>query len=133
MQSEARADLADSDEELVAYYLDWTNDAIGELEQHIAQVGPDADPDLQQKIYEISHNIKGMGTSFGYPLMTEAGTTLCSYLRRLDTEAMDQSLLEAHLKSFKLILGKNMAGDGGQIGSELINRLTQLVDHVLGA
>ncbi|MEO0413047.1 MAG: hypothetical protein AAF221_14535 [Pseudomonadota bacterium] len=121
----------DSDEELVAYYLDWTNDAVSELAGLIASVGTEPDPELQQKVYEICHNIKGMGTSFGFPLMTEAGTTICCYLRRLKNEPMDRPLLDAHLKSFQLVLAKRMVGDGGQIGSELINRLNQLVEHML--
>ncbi|MEM7568509.1 MAG: Hpt domain-containing protein [Pseudomonadota bacterium] len=121
----------DSDDDLVGYYLDWTNEAVSELSGLIAQVGDSADAELQQKIYEICHNIKGMGTSFGFPLMTEAGSTICTYLRRLDNAPMDQGLLAAHLKSFQLILAKRMAGDGGQVGRELIDRLTQLVEHML--
>lgn len=121
----------DSDEELVAYYLDWTNEAVTELAALVAQIPSNPDAELHQKTYEICHNIKGMGTSFGFPLMTEAGTTICCYLRRVEGQALDKALLETHLKAFRLILGKQMVGDGGQIGRELINRLTQLVEHVL--
>jgi len=71
----------DTDEQLVQYYLDWTEDAIQELAGHIDKARSAPEPDVLQAIYEISHNIKGMGTSFGFPLMTEAGRSLCGYLR----------------------------------------------------
>lgn len=125
------AQSGDSDEDLVAYYLDWTNEAVSELAGLVGQIDQTPNPELQQQIYEICHNIKGMGTSFGFPLMTEAGTSICCYLRRLNDEVMDKPLLEAHLKSFQLVLAKRMVGDGGQIGAELINRLNQLVEHML--
>lgn len=133
MQTIAKSFADDSDEELITYYLDWTDDAIQELTALVATVEQTSAADTAQKIYEITHNIKGMGTSFGFPLMTEAGRSLCFYLRQRGDGALDRAVLDAHLKSFKLILAKRMLGDGGQMGRDLIDRLNQLVEHMLAA
>ncbi|MEM6683497.1 MAG: Hpt domain-containing protein [Pseudomonadota bacterium] len=123
----------DTDEQLVQYYLDWTEDAIQELAGHIQTAHTAPESDTVQKIYEITHNIKGMGTSFGFPLMTEAGRSLCGYLRARGDKAPDHSVLDAHLKSFRLVLTKRMMGDGGAVGRDLVGRLNQLVEHLSNA
>lgn len=133
MQTVAKSFADDSDEELVTYYLDWTQDAIQELAGLVAQITQTPSPETAQQIYEITHNIKGMGTSFGFPLMTEAGRSLCYYLRQRGDGPLDSAVLEAHLKSFRLILAKRMIGDGGQMGRDLVDRLNQLVEHMLAA
>jgi len=124
---------ADSDEQLLEYYLDWTDDAIAEMDTLVAAAKTAPSEDTNQKIYEISHNIKGMGTSFGFPLITEAGRSLCGYLRKRGERELDYTLVETHIKSFRLILSKRLMADGGTAGHDLVNRLNQLVDHVLAS
>lgn len=133
MQNDVTAIADDTDEDLVSYYLEWTEEAIRDLCALVETLTDDPAPETAQKIYEITHNVKGMGTSFGFPLMTEAGRSLCFYLRRREDGVLDRSVLEAHFKSFKLILAKRMKGDGGKIGRDLVNRLNQLVEHMLAA
>lgn len=133
MQSVATSIADDSDEELTTYYLEWTEEAIQDLSALIATVPGSVEADTSKRIYEISHNIKGMGTSFGFPLMTEAGRSMCLYLRTRGDDALHRPVLDAHLKSFKIILSKRMMGDGGDLGKDLIGRLNQLVEHMLAA
>lgn len=133
MQSVAAAITNDTDEELTTYYLEWTEEAIQELSGLIETIGADAAPETSKRIYEISHNIKGMGTSFGFPLMTEAGRSMCLYLRARNDGTLHRTVLDAHLKSFKIILAKRMMADGGEMGKSLIDRLNQLVEHMLAA
>lgn len=92
--------------ELMQSYQVWTADAVARL-RDIATAWREqrrtAD-DARQSIFEISHNIKGMGASFGHPLMTEAGRSLAVYLR-LKPGAVDElQVIEGHIDMFERIL-----------------------------
>jgi hypothetical protein len=73
------------------------------------------------------HNIKGQGASFGYPLVTRIGQSLCRLVapgRALDEAGL--KLAQAHLDALKLVLEKQIAGKGGEVGDKLAARLESL-------
>jgi len=79
-------------------------------------------------IYGIAHNMKGQGSSFGYPLVTRIGQSLCALTRR-ERAFSDQDLavIQAHFDALKLILTKDIKGDGGEVGGKLAARLEAMV------
>jgi hypothetical protein len=79
-------------------------------------------------IYGIAHNLKGQGSSFGYPLITRIGQSLCQLTRRdRDFTDADLGVMQAHLDAIRLILAKDIKGDGGEVGDKLAARLETLV------
>ncbi|MCH8684063.1 Hpt domain-containing protein [Pedomonas mirosovicensis] len=92
--------------ELLSSYRVWTADAVAQLRQIAADWQKQACPanEARQRILEIAHNIKGMGSSFGHPLMTEAGRSLCAYLRMKPGEPEELSVVEAHVQGMEQIL-----------------------------
>lgn len=116
--------------ELMETYLSWTNNSLQQMRALIeicAAHGPD--PTQLDSIHDIAHNIKGMGASFGFPLMSKAGASLCAYLRGLKGATPNHDVLDAHLRSFEVIIANRIEGDGGATGLTLIDRLNQLVDR----
>ena len=79
-------------------------------------------------IYGIAHNMKGQGSSFGFPLVTRIGQSLCALTRR-ERAFSDQDLavIQAHFEALKLILTKDIKGDGGEVGGKLAARLEAMV------
>jgi hypothetical protein len=79
-------------------------------------------------IYNIAHNIKGQGSSFGYPLVTRIGHSLCTLVRqeRPFSDA-DLGVVQAHLDAIRLILAKDIKGEGGEVGAKLAARLENMV------
>lgn len=92
--------------ELVSSYQSWTANALIELRRLAAQWQADHcnAESARVRISEIAHNIKGMGTSFGYPLMTEAGRSLCTYLRSNSGDTQELDVVYAHIDSLEHIL-----------------------------
>jgi hypothetical protein len=82
-------------------------------------------------LYGIAHNIKGQGGSFGYPLVTRIGHSLCTLARqeRVFTDA-DLGVIQAHLDALRLILTKEIKGEGGEVGAKLAARLESMVVRV---
>ena len=90
------------------------------------------------EIYGIAHNIKGQGTSFGYPLMTQIGQSLCVFTRPAHEQAgrafddRELGVIQSHLDAMRLILTKEIRGDGGDTGRKLAQRLEAMVREVQG-
>lgn len=118
------------DAELVEQFVTWTTDAVNELKDIVAALdGSELKSDERAaRIYDLTHNIKGMGGSFDFPLMTFAGGSLCSYIKGLpDGKSLSVKVVEAHVKVFDVVLTHKIQGDGGEKGIALQNRLTAII------
>jgi chemotaxis protein histidine kinase CheA len=81
-----------------------------------------------QEMYRQSHDVRGLGATFGYTLVTEIASSLCSFIEGLpeiDEEAMD--VVQAHIEALRGLLANDIKGDGGKIGREIAGGLAQAV------
>ena len=87
-----------------------------------------------EALFRVGHDLKGQGTSFGYPLVTKIGHSLCALTRdrarQYDSKHLD--LVKSHLDAIDLILTKGIKGEGGKVGAELVAKLEQRVSELLG-
>ena len=87
-----------------------------------------------EALFRVGHDLKGQGTSFGYPLVTKIGHSLCAltrdHARQYDSKHLD--LVRSHLDAIDLILTKGIKGEGGKVGAELVAKLEQRVSELLG-
>ncbi len=111
-------------------YLEWVENDLKSLEAAIAEAST-VDGDLEphfEKIFSISHDIKGQGGSFGYQMMTNIGNQLCRFIESMGTpNKSDLHIVRLHLDAMKLVIGKRMEGDGGKTGEELVAGLQAVV------
>jgi hypothetical protein len=77
-------------------------------------------------LYAGTHELKGMGGNFGYPIVTDIASLLCKYLQ--DQEEPDMRVITLHVDSLKLVFDHNLGGDGGEEGRILVERLAKLED-----
>jgi hypothetical protein len=77
------------------------------------------------RLYRLSHNLKGLGGTFNYGLVTTVGDSLCSLIKN-DALPGDRSLqrrIVAHAAALRAILQFDLKGDGGREGEELLATL----------
>jgi len=86
-----------------------------------------------ETLFRVGHDLKGQGSSFGYPLITKLGHSLCALTRARDLtyEARHLDLAKSHLDAMQLVLTKEIKGEGGQVGAELAAKLVARVDEIL--
>jgi len=75
-------------------------------------------------IYTGFHNIKGIGGSFGFDLVTSVAMHMCEYLKRADSAS--DAVLETvahHLHALQQIVDAELTGDGGPEGKAILARL----------
>ena len=117
-------DLADTYLETVRADLEKLQNAFAELksgagdkEKHLAD------------IFQIAFDIKGLGGSFDFNLMTVIGNQLCRYLDGLegDPEAGDLDLIQLHIDALQVVIAEGLKGDGGAAGEQLLSGLESVV------
>lgn len=99
----AVAALADS-------FLEWIGEDIARAKQALAAAN-DKPGDNQAEIraiFEVVHNVKGQGGSFGYDLLTTVGGSLCNYLRVEPPRPATSSLKSSRHILQRLILSSNI-------------------------
>ncbi len=86
-----------------------------------------------EAVYWIAHEMKGQGGTFGYPLITAVGTSLCGLLDGRET--LDEAQIEAvrlHFDAIGLVVSRPLKGEGGSEGTNMVDGLRKVVEKVGG-
>ena len=123
----AVAALADS-------FVEWITEDIGRAKEALehAKTAPGDNREDLRAIFEVVHNVKGQGGSFGYNLLTKIGGSLCDYIREATSSADEKQLkvVAAHFAAMDFVLEKKILGDGGDIGKQLLGKIAQLIANI---
>ncbi len=88
---------------------------------------------LIERIFEVSHDLRGQASTFGFPLVTRIGSSLCRFTENADlTDARAQDVIDAHINSMKLVVVQGLRGDGGPAGQKIAAGLEIAAKKVLG-
>lgn len=84
----------------------------------------DRDKDLRphvDRIHKLAHELKGQGSTFGYPLMSSFGQSLYNFTKPgVTITDKYPELLKAHYDAMNAVIVAKIKGDGGEIGKQLI-------------
>jgi hypothetical protein len=112
-------------------YLVWAKADLEASYRHLAAAreDPAQRPQHIAALFSVAHNIKGQGSSFGYPLMTRVGQSLCRLTRLpLTFGQSDLALIEAHLQLMSEIITQQATGDGTATLRTNVTQMELLVD-----
>ena len=103
-------------------YLGWAEADLVRLEACLIEVqgAGDGRTDRLGRMFAIAHDMKGQGSTFGYPLISELGGRLCRLLETVpDPSAQDMDRIAALAVAMGRVIRDRLAGDGGEDGSRL--------------
>ena len=89
--------------------------------------------DMLRDVFSFAHDLRGQGGSFGYPLLSSIGGSLCAFLEARDfrlTEG-DAVVLRSHFDAAAAILTDEIGGEVDAILQALVTNLSELVDKHL--
>lgn len=113
-------------------YAKWADDDLGRMRiafEELKQTSLD-DPDGVKKMLRICWDMKGLGGTFGYPLVTTITHYLSNYLEHCldNAEAkVSAAVVSPHIDALYVVLSQKVSGDGGAIGRELVAGLEKVV------
>ncbi len=122
----AIADMADS-------YLEWVQEDLKRLDVAYKNLEKAAPPRKEEAevVFQIAHDIKGQGGSFGFDLMTVIGNELCRLIERTDEFGdAEVQAIKVHVDALKLVIQNGMKGEGGANGKSLVDGIRQVGDKL---
>ncbi len=89
-----------------------------------------ATPENLDAVFQLAHDIKGQGGSFGYDLMTIVGNQLFRYIEAPEGKAgkTDVEVIFLHAHTMQVIMSQDLKGDGGQAVEQLMAGLDAVFD-----
>jgi len=115
-------------------FTQWLNDEITKLDtarQAVRAEGPDAAN--MESLYLRAHDLKGLGATYGFPLITRIAGLLCRLIddkaKRLETP---MGLIDAHIDAIKAAVRDDIKTDDHPVGKILVQELESRIRE-LGA
>ncbi|MEM8785230.1 MAG: hypothetical protein AAGF19_05195 [Pseudomonadota bacterium] len=128
MLEEAEAIIA----ELSKQYIPWLKKDLAEF---ATLLGPaDGVPELSasqvEGLFAVAHNMKGQGTAFGYPMVSDIGDIVCKLTRTKEALAdLAVDTLRECQEAIELVAREDIRGDGGQAGRAIVGMLRTMAEH----
>lgn len=117
-------------EELQDDYAAWAQKDVDGLREAVlsAQHDPKALDAAISEIYKRALDLKGQGGGFGYDLITSIGDLLTKFMEARDKiNNRDFAIICAHIDAIQAVVREDIKGDGGKIGVQIVDGLSQLV------
>jgi len=119
-------------EGLMDSYQGWAVDDLADLwqrfltmeEQGVAKDDIDA-------MYDIAHEIRGQGGTFGYALVSRIGDSLCKFLEGHQTlKAIELDVIKVHILAMKAVFKQGLKGAQPELAETLSELLQALRNKV---
>lgn len=114
-------------------YLDWVEEDLVKISKAQADLKANRDDSKHRldRIFQVAHDMKGQGGSFGYDLMTILGNDLCRFIEGKETASdIDVEVIDLYIGTMQIVISKRMSGDGGSEGTQVLSGLAAVVAKI---
>ena len=115
-------------------FAEWLADEVAKLEaarQRIRSEG--MTPEAGENLYLRAHDLKGLGATYEYPLVTRIAGSLCKLIddpgKRVQAPLF---LVDAHIDAIKAAVKDGIQTDADPVGSALVTALEERVRDAAG-
>ena len=120
-------------EQMADDYLDWVQEDLVRIETAYKGMAAasGARKSEAERVFQVAHDIKGQGGSFGFDLMTVIANELCRLIERQDEFGdAEVKAIKVHIDAMKLVIQNRMKGDGGANGKALVDGIRMVGDKL---
>jgi chemotaxis protein histidine kinase CheA len=114
---------------LSSNFTQWLADEITKLEgarQQVRQQG--VTPETMEHLYLRAHDLKGLGTTYGYQLITRIAGSLCRLIDDKEKRSTTPlELVDAHIDAIKAAVRDDIKSDEHPVGRVLVVELERRV------
>ena len=115
---------------LSAQFSRWLQDEIDKLDAARAAVGLEGlvSP-AGEALYTRAHDLKGLGGTYEFPIVTRAAASLCRVIDNPQTRAVAPlSLVDSHINAIKAMIRDGIKTDDHPIGQAMVMSLEDQTD-----
>jgi len=113
---------------------EFSTEVLGKLRE-MRKLAKDAENDEFQRIFILSNisdlafDVKGMGGTFGFPLLTHLAKSLHDFMGKIPLPSDKQfEVISIHIDALYVVLARGITGVGGKLEKELLDSLRIAVD-----
>ncbi|WP_292036902.1 MULTISPECIES: Hpt domain-containing protein [unclassified Brevundimonas] len=116
-----------------AQFGQWLQDEITKLDQAQADIRTRGyTPETAEALYFRAHDLKGLGATYQYPLVTRIAGSLCRMMDDADRRmAAPLAILDAHIDAIRAVVRDEIQTDEHPVGRELAETLEARVNEHL--
>ena len=110
-------------------FAQWLNDEVVKLDGARLRIKTEGQStETMEFLYLRCHDLKGLGTTYGFPLVTQFSASLCKLIddKEKRTNA-PMNLIEAHIDAIKAAVRNEIKTDEHPVGRALIAELEKTV------
>lgn len=106
-------------------FAQWLSDEIAKLDAARQRVREDGvNPETMETLYLRAHDLKGLGTTYEFPLITRIGGSLCRLIDDKDKRlSVDLGLVDAHIEAIKTAVREDIKTEEQPAGQALLEDL----------
>lgn len=118
-----KAELALQD--LSTQFHSWLIEEVDKLEERHAAIKTDGlNRTTIESIYFTAHDLKGLGSTYGYPLITRLAASLCKMFDDEEKRVLSPRLLiDAHIDAIRASVRNEIKEDTHPVGKALVETL----------
>lgn len=81
------------------------------------------------RLFQASHDMKGQGATFGYPLITTIGNLLCRFIEKLGDPVCDDAIeaIACHIEALETVLREGIKDAGSESARALLESLDRAI------
>ena len=108
---------------------EWLQDEVTKLETARARVKTEGvTPETMEFLYLRAHDLKGLGTTYEFPLVTRIGASLCKLIDDKDKRlTASMALIDAHIDGIRAAVRDGIKTDDHPMGKVLVTELERMV------
>lgn len=110
-------------------FAQWLQDEVTKLETARARVKSEgSNPETLESLYLRAHDLKGLGTTYEFPLITRMAASLCKLIDDKDKRLQaPMVLIDAHIDGIKAAVRDSIKTDDHPVGKILVEELERRV------
>jgi hypothetical protein len=116
-------------------FSQWLQDEIAKLEAARQAVRAEGmTPQTMESLYLRAHDLKGLGTTYGFPLITRISASLCQLTDEAEKRTRaSMALVDAHIDAIRAAVRDDIKTDDHPVGRALAEALETRVSKALVA
>lgn len=110
-------------------FAQWLSEEVVKLDASRARVRDEGvSAETMETLYLRAHDLKGLGTTYEFPLITRIGASLCRLIDDKDKRlTVSLALVDAHIDAIKAAVRDDIKTDDHPVGRILIEELERKV------
>jgi len=120
-------------EDLIEGYQGWAVDDLEDLWRRFQEVAHESEFNHEhvQQLFDVSHEIRGQGGTFGFPLISVIGDSLCKFLDgRSSMNQPELEVIRVHILAMKAVFRQGLKGDQKKLVEDIGELLLALRNKI---